>query len=125
MKLAVRSIVLLLMKYCIFLIEFQGIGYAKIKEGTRKGVIMEIIVLLGGTIIGIFILWILAKLFSISFKILLKLVFNALGGAVTLLLFNLIGGLLGVGIHITFINALIAGIFGIPGVIFLLILQVL
>ncbi|MDO5649164.1 MAG: pro-sigmaK processing inhibitor BofA family protein [Gallicola sp.] len=86
---------------------------------------MEIIVLLGGTIIGIFILWLLAKIFSISFKILLKLVFNALGGAVILLLFNLVGGLLGVGIHITFINALIAGIFGIPGVIFLLILQIL
>ena len=50
--------------------------------------------------------------------------FNALAGAITLLVFNVIGGLFGVSIAITFINALIAGIFGIPGVLFLILLQI-
>lgn len=85
---------------------------------------MDIILLVGGTILGIFILMGLGKIFSLSFKILVRLVFNALAGAITLLVFNVIGGLFGVSIVITFINALIAGIFGIPGVLFLILLQI-
>ena len=84
---------------------------------------MELLVLLGGTIIGLLILVGIAKILGFSFKMMIKLLINAVSGAIALFLFNIIGGIFGIGIPITFLNALITGIFGIPGVVFLLILQ--
>ncbi len=75
--------------------------------------------------IGLLALWLFCKLLGLSIKIIWKLVINALAGAVILILFNLIGGIFGVTVGITFLTALIAGVFGVPGVIILLILQLL
>ena len=71
---------------------------------------------------GIFLLWLLFKLLAFPLKILWKLLLNAVLGAVMLLLFNLLGGVIGFVIPITPWSALCAGVLGIPGVIILIVL---
>ena len=75
---------------------------------------MEIIV---SFIVGIIVLFVLMKLLALPFKLLWKLVTNSLIGALMLWVVNLFG----LGIQITFIKALIAGVFGIPGVVVIVI----
>ena len=75
---------------------------------------MEIVV---GIAIGIIVFAILGKLIALPFRILWKLITNSIIGAIILWAINL----LGVGIKITFLKALIVGILGIPGVILVLI----
>lgn len=74
-------------------------------------------------IIGIFAIFIVAKLFAWPLKILLKLIINGVLGAITLLLVNFVGAYFGLHIGINAITALIAGFFGIPGVIFLILFK--
>lgn len=62
---------------------------------------------------GVLILVLIVKFFSMPFK----LIWNGIVGAIMLWLINLIGGLFGFGLKITIIKALIAGIFGVPGVL--------
>ena len=57
-----------------------------------------------------------------SAKIIGKLVWNGVIGLILLFLFNIIGGVIGLNIEPTFINALVAGVFGVPGIIVLLLL---
>lgn len=57
-----------------------------------------------------------------SAKIIGKLVWNGVIGLILLFLFNIIGGIIGLNIEPTFINALVAGVFGVPGIIVLLLL---
>lgn len=68
--------------------------------------------------VGIIMLCLLAKLASIPAKLLWKLLTNSIVGAVMLWVISL----LGLHVKITFLTALIAGIFGIPGVLAVLIL---
>ncbi len=75
--------------------------------------------------IGLLILWLICKLLKVSLKIIWKLVVNALIGALILVVFNLIGGLFGLVVPITFLSALVAGVFGVPGVIVLALLSLL
>lgn len=67
--------------------------------------------------VGLLLLCLLAKLISIPFKLLKKLITNSLAGAILLWVVDLFGA----QIEITFFNALVAGIFGVPGVLVLLI----
>lgn len=62
-------------------------------------------------IVGVLILVVVVKFFSLPFR----LIWNGICGAVALWFINLIGGFLGFGLKITVIKALIAGFFGIPG----------
>ena len=75
--------------------------------------------------IGLLILWILCKILSFPVKVIGKLIVNALVGAVVLFLFNLIGGFFGLSIPINALSAIITGILGVPGVILLLIFQMI
>ena len=59
----------------------------------------------------VLILVVVVKCFSLPFR----LIWNGICGAVALWFINLIGGFLGFGLKITVIKALIAGFFGIPG----------
>ena len=68
--------------------------------------------------VGIIMLCLLAKLAIIPAKLLGKLLTNSIVGAVMLWVISL----LGLHVKITFLTALIAGIFGIPGVLTVLIL---
>lgn len=71
---------------------------------------MEII---GSFIVGIIVLFILLRILSLPFRIVWKLITNSIVGALMLWVVNLFG----LGIEITFFKALIAGFFGLPGVL--------
>lgn len=71
---------------------------------------MEIV---GSFIVGLVVLYILLRIMSLPFRIVWKLITNSIVGALMLWVVNLFG----IGIDITFFKALIAGVFGIPGVL--------
>ena len=71
---------------------------------------MEII---GSFIVGIIVLFVLLRVLSLPFRIVWKLITNSIVGALMLWVVNLFG----LGIEITFFKALIAGFFGVPGVL--------
>ncbi len=79
-----------------------------------------------GYLLGLILLYIIGMILVIPIRILIKLLINGLiGGGVILFLFNLVGGILGVSIVINPLNAIIVGFLGVPGVVLLLILQVI
>ena len=73
-----------------------------------------------GAIIGVALLYFIGKALGVSMSILKTLLVNGITGAVFLILFNLVGGLFGLSLDLNFLNAIVAGIFGIPGIIVLL-----
>ena len=73
--------------------------------------------IVAGTAVAVLIFAILGKVISLPFRIVWKLITNSVVGAIILWVVNLFGA----GIEITFLRALIAGFFGIPGVVVLLI----
>lgn len=74
-------------------------------------------------IIALVLLFLIVKLFSWPLKVLLKLILNGVLGAILLFLVNFVGGAFGISIGINAVTALIAGFFGVPGVIFLIIFK--
>ena len=79
---------------------------------------MEVI---GSFLVGLVVLYILLRVMSLPFRIVWKLITNSLIGAIMLWFVNLFG----LGIDITFFKALIAGVFGIPGVLVIVIAHLL
>lgn len=75
---------------------------------------------LGSLLIGVLLLLIIVKVLSMPFK----LVWNGLLGALTLWLVNLVGGFVGFSLKITVIKALIAGFFGIPGAVAVILFEI-
>ena len=73
----------------------------------------------------ILVIFLVFKLLSLPFKIMWKLFVNAVIGFILLLLFNFLGGLIGLTIEITWWKAVIVGIFGVPGIAGLLLVQLL
>ena len=65
------------------------------------------------------------KLFSLPIRWIFRLLLSTVSGFVFLLLINYIGSYIGVAIGINILNALIIGVFGLPGVLLLLILNIL
>ncbi|MGF0039387.1 pro-sigmaK processing inhibitor BofA family protein [Peptoniphilaceae bacterium SGI.131] len=74
-------------------------------------------------ILGVFVLFLLLKLLALSTAIILKLVVNGILGLVLLYVFNFVGGAFGLTLEINTINALVAGFFGVPGIVVLLLLK--
>lgn len=74
-------------------------------------------------IIAIIVLWGILKLLSVSTKTLMTLLWNGIVGLVLLFVFNLVGGIFGLQVEVNALNSIVAGIFGIPGIIVLLLLQ--
>lgn len=75
--------------------------------------------------IGLIALYILGKILVVPVRILTKLIINGIVGGITLVIVNLVGGLIGISIAITPVTALIAGFLGVPGVVLLLIIQLI
>ncbi len=72
-------------------------------------------------IIGIAVLFLVLKILSLPMKIIIRFVINAvIGGIIYYVL-----GLMGIGLTITWVSALIVGILGVPGVIIVAIMQLL
>lgn len=69
--------------------------------------------------VGLIVLCLIGKIVSLPVKLLWKMVTNSIVGAVLLWIVNLFGA----GIQITFIKALVAGVFGIPGVLVVVLLS--
>lgn len=87
-----------------------------------RGDIMDLGTILA-FIFGLVLLVIFGRLLVIPIRLIIKLIANGIMGGVFLLLFNLIGGLIGLNLTITPLTAIIAGFLGIPGIIILLIAQ--
>lgn len=75
--------------------------------------------------LGLVLLYFTGWLLLAPLKVILKLVINGIIGGLVLLLINLIGGVFSVTIAINPLSALIAGFFGIPGIILLFLLKLI
>ena len=72
-------------------------------------------------IIGGVILFLILKILSVPFKIIFKLVVNAIAGAVLLLIVNLFLSNFGAIVPLTNLSCILVGIFGVPAAIVLVI----
>jgi inhibitor of the pro-sigma K processing machinery len=75
--------------------------------------------------LGLVLLYFTGWLLLAPLKVLLKLIINGILGGLTLLLINLVGGVFSVNIAINPLSALIAGYFGLPGIILLFLLKII
>jgi len=78
----------------------------------------------GYFLIAVACLYIIVRLFAWPIKILGKLLINAVLGVILLIATNFIGQYFNFYIAINEVTALIAGFFGVPGVIFLIIYKI-
>ena len=79
------------------------------------------ILLLAGVIVA---LYVLIKILAAPIKLIFKLLLNALLGFLLLFLANFVGGFFDFSIPVNLVTCLISGVFGIPGVIFLVIVMI-
>lgn len=76
-------------------------------------------------LLGLILLYIVGMILVIPIRIMMKLLVNGLIGGIALFFFNLIGGIFGISLVINPLNSIIVGFLGVPGVVLLLILQVI
>ena len=81
--------------------------------------LQNIIMLLIGLILGIIVL----KLIFSSIKKIVGLMINSVLGVILLMIVNFFGAYVGISVNINLLKAIIVGIFGIPGIIFLVVFQ--
>ena len=72
---------------------------------------------------GLFLLWAVIKLFSKPIRLLVKLACNTAIGYIALVLLNLIGGKVGITLGLSWVNAVVIGVLGYPGLVLLLLLK--
>ncbi|MBQ5987379.1 MAG: pro-sigmaK processing inhibitor BofA family protein [Clostridia bacterium] len=72
---------------------------------------------------GIFLLWVLIKLFTKPIRLIAKLACNTAIGYIALLLLNWVGKAVDISLGLSWPNAMIIGVFGYPGLILLLLLK--
>ena len=75
--------------------------------------------------VGIILLFVLGKLLLVPLKVLLKLVYNSLLGAIAILLVNYVGTFVGFHIAFNIYTAFIVGTLGIPGFVLLVLLKLI
>ena len=75
-------------------------------------------------LVALIVLFLVLKIIAAQIKIIIKLMINALAGGVVLFLINMIGAGFGFVLDINWITSLIVGIFGVPGVILVILLQI-
>lgn len=74
-------------------------------------------------LIGLILAVILLRLIFGSIKKIAGLIVNSILGAIALMIINFFGAYIGISVSVNIITAIITGIFGIPGIIFLIIFQ--
>ncbi len=84
--------------------------------------LVSTILLIAGCVIA---LYVLLKIIAAHIKLIFKILLNALTGCLLLFLANFISGFFTFTIPVNLISCLISGVFGIPGVIFLVIFKLL
>ena len=75
--------------------------------------------------LGLVLLYLTGWLLLVPLRFLLKLIASSFLGAAALLLINAVGGLFSVTLAINPLSAFIAGYFGLPGIILLLVLKLI
>ena len=73
----------------------------------------------------LFLVLIVTRILVKPLRLLAKLLFNSIVGLLMLLGFNLIGNLFGMMIPVNLVTILLTGFLGVPGLILLIILQIL
>ncbi len=86
---------------------------------------MEQVLILLAWVAGILLVLAFGKKMKVPLRLALKLLINGLLGGAVILLINLLGQSIHFHISLNVYSALIAGIFGLPGVILLIILKYL
>lgn len=76
-------------------------------------------------VFGIVILYFIVKIIKLPLKLIIKLLTNGLTGLIMLSIVNFIGDSFGITVNINAFTSLIAGFLGIPGVIALVIFNLL
>lgn len=76
-------------------------------------------------VIGIFLLFLLGRVLLVPLKIVLRLVYNALLGAICIIAVNFIGSLAGFHIALNVFTSFIVGFLGIPGLILIVVLKLI
>jgi len=79
----------------------------------------------GAVVICILLVVVLFKILKTPLKWAFKLLLNAVGGFIALVILNFFGSIVGLSLTINLINCLVAGILGLPGVVLLLLLKYL
>ncbi|MBE7017486.1 MAG: pro-sigmaK processing inhibitor BofA [Ruminococcaceae bacterium] len=86
---------------------------------------MAVIIIIFALAVGITLLGLLLKILKGPIKLIWKLFLHAIMGFVFLFIFNFLAAFVDLSIPITWLNAVITGVLGVPGVILLLILQLI
>lgn len=85
---------------------------------------MDIVGILLAFAAGLVVLYVLAMVLVVPLKWIGKLIISSIIGFIVLTVINLIGGaLFGFTLPLNVVNALVTGIFGVPGVVLLVILK--
>ena len=84
---------------------------------------MYLILYTGAAIAGIILLIAVVRVFIAPIKIILKLAFNTVLGFAMLIALNYFGAYIGIALGVNLINAVIVGIFGLPGLALLLLMK--
>ncbi len=77
----------------------------------------------GAVVICILLVVLLFKILKTPLKCVLKLLLNAVGGFIALVVLNFFGAIFGLSLTVNLVNCLVAGILGLPGVVLLLLLK--
>ena len=83
---------------------------------------MSILLMLAAAVLSLVILF---KILAAPIRLVFKLLLNALCGFALLIVVNIISGFFDFSVEINFINVLVAGCFGIPGALLLVLLKIL
>lgn len=79
---------------------------------------MEVIIFLAYAA-GLLIIFLLAKFFAFSGKVILKIIINSVCGGIILVVINLIGANFGIHLPINIVTGFGIGTLGIPGIVLL------
>ena len=83
---------------------------------------MSDLILAGVIVLAVILVF---KLFSLPIRWFFRLLLSTVSGFVFLLLINFIGAYIGISIGINILYALIIGVFGLPGLVLLLVVNIL
>jgi inhibitor of the pro-sigma K processing machinery len=86
---------------------------------------MEFLVIIALIAVGIGLLTILFKLLKTPLRWAMKLLLNAVVGFVALFVLNFFGSFIGLSLGVNWLNAIVTGVLGVPGVILLLLVKYL
>lgn len=73
----------------------------------------------------LFLVLISARILVKPLRLLVKILFNSLVGLLLLVAFNFVGGMIGLTIPVNIVTVLLTGFLGIPGLIVLILIQLI